>query len=385
MRLIALALIAEQPRHGYEIIKLLEDKTAGWYSPSPGIVYPTLTYLEEVGYVTAQPEGAKRLYTITAEGRAHLEENRDFVDAVLERLGAMGERVTRMRRRAQSEEDERRGPERFADGARGDREPARGRGQAARRRRRCGGQGGRDPGGRRVATASHLNDHGAHQTMSTLDSPAVAALLTQLFAHADRDDPATFERVNVALKQLPHPPDQRQRAELMRDVYMPISPDVGRLLYILARTRSAKLVVEFGTSFGISGIHLAAAVRDAGGGRLIATELDPIKAERAAHNFRAAGLSEVIDLRVGDAFETLKSGLGGGIDLLLLDGWKEAYLPMLRFLEPKLSPNALVVADDLDIAPEALAPYLDYVRKPGNGYVSVEMPLGDRIELSMRS
>src|ERR1700710_2794797 len=75
LRLIALALIAEQPRHGYEIIKLLEDKTAGWYSPSPGIVYPTLTYLEEVGYLTAQPEGAKRLYTITPEGRAHLEEN----------------------------------------------------------------------------------------------------------------------------------------------------------------------------------------------------------------------------------------------------------------------------------------------------------------------
>src|SRR6476646_4638191 len=105
--------------------------------------------------------------------------------------------------------------------------------------------------------------------MSTLDSPAVAGLLKQLFAHADRDDPATFERVNATLKQLGHPPDQRQRAELMRDVYMPISPDVGRLLYVLARTRSAKLVVEFGTSFGISGIHLAAAVRDAGGGRRI--------------------------------------------------------------------------------------------------------------------
>ena len=59
LRLIALALIAEQPRYGYEIIKLLEDKTSGWYSPSPGIVYPTLTYLEEAGYVTAQAEGAK--------------------------------------------------------------------------------------------------------------------------------------------------------------------------------------------------------------------------------------------------------------------------------------------------------------------------------------
>jgi DNA-binding PadR family transcriptional regulator len=104
LRLIALALIAEQPRHGYEIIKVLEDKTAGWYSPSPGIVYPTLTYLEEAGYVTAQTEGAKKLYTITAEGRAHLDENRDFVTAVLERLAAVGQRITRMRRRLGEDE-----------------------------------------------------------------------------------------------------------------------------------------------------------------------------------------------------------------------------------------------------------------------------------------
>src|SRR5438067_9247545 len=109
LRLIALALIAEQPRHGYEIIKVLEEKTAGWYSPSPGIVYPTLTYLEEAGYVTAQTEGAKKLYTITDEGRAYLDDNRDFVDAVLERLAAIGEKVARMRRRFGSEDEERRG------------------------------------------------------------------------------------------------------------------------------------------------------------------------------------------------------------------------------------------------------------------------------------
>jgi DNA-binding PadR family transcriptional regulator len=109
LRLIALALIAEQPRHGYEIIKVLEDKTAGWYSPSPGIVYPTLTYLEEAGYVTAEVEGAKKRYAITDEGRAHLEENRDFVDAVLERLAFIGERGARMRRRFGGDDDDRRG------------------------------------------------------------------------------------------------------------------------------------------------------------------------------------------------------------------------------------------------------------------------------------
>src|SRR4029079_8606845 len=75
LKLLALALIAEQPRHGYELIKLIEEKTSGWYSPSPGVVYPTLTFLEEAGYVTAEAEGAKKRYTITEEGRAYLEEN----------------------------------------------------------------------------------------------------------------------------------------------------------------------------------------------------------------------------------------------------------------------------------------------------------------------
>jgi DNA-binding PadR family transcriptional regulator len=109
LRLLALALIAEAPRHGYEIIKLIEEKTADWYSPSPGIVYPTLTYLEEAGYVTAASEGAKKLYTITEEGRAYLSTNRELADVVLDRLAALGERVNRWRRTARGEErDERR-------------------------------------------------------------------------------------------------------------------------------------------------------------------------------------------------------------------------------------------------------------------------------------
>ena len=107
LRLIALALIAEAPRHGYEIIKLLEEKTADWYSPSPGIIYPTLTYLEEAGYVTASAEGSKKLYTITEEGRAYLKANREIVDAVLDRLSALGERVNRWRQRVRGERGER--------------------------------------------------------------------------------------------------------------------------------------------------------------------------------------------------------------------------------------------------------------------------------------
>jgi DNA-binding PadR family transcriptional regulator len=106
LKLLALALIAEQPRHGYELIKLIEDKTRGAYSPSPGVVYPTLTFLEEAGYVTAEAEGAKKRYTITAEGRTYLEENRDVADMVLARLAAIGEKLARMRRKWKNEDDE---------------------------------------------------------------------------------------------------------------------------------------------------------------------------------------------------------------------------------------------------------------------------------------
>ena len=105
LRLIALALIAEQPRHGYDIIKQLEERTSGWYSPSPGIVYPTLTYLEEAGYLSSQAEGAKKLYAITDEGRTHLEENREVVEAVMNRLAYIGKKARRMRERFGDEED----------------------------------------------------------------------------------------------------------------------------------------------------------------------------------------------------------------------------------------------------------------------------------------
>jgi len=97
LRLAALALIAETPRRGYEIIKLIEEKTADWYSPTPSVVYPTLTGLAEAGYATATTE-PPRLYTITDNGRAYLQQNRDPAEAVLHRLTALGERVNRWRR-----------------------------------------------------------------------------------------------------------------------------------------------------------------------------------------------------------------------------------------------------------------------------------------------
>lgn len=87
LRLVLLALIAEAPRHGYEIIKAIEERLGGGYSPSPGVIYPTLTLMNELGYTTvSDTDGGRKLYTITDEGRAHLAENQGMVDAILARM-----------------------------------------------------------------------------------------------------------------------------------------------------------------------------------------------------------------------------------------------------------------------------------------------------------
>ncbi len=98
LQLVILALLAEEPRHGYELIKALEERSGGFYSPSPGMVYPALTYLEEIGHATVEAEGAKKLYRITESGRAHLEENREIAQSMLGQLAWIGRRMERVRR-----------------------------------------------------------------------------------------------------------------------------------------------------------------------------------------------------------------------------------------------------------------------------------------------
>jgi DNA-binding PadR family transcriptional regulator len=103
LRLVALYLIEQQPRHGYDLIKAIEEKSAGFYTPSPGIVYPALTFLEEAGYVTSQADGNKKLYTITAEGRAHLSDNREAIESTLAFLAKAGEQMARFREFAKAD------------------------------------------------------------------------------------------------------------------------------------------------------------------------------------------------------------------------------------------------------------------------------------------
>ncbi|HUI16432.1 MAG TPA: PadR family transcriptional regulator [Alphaproteobacteria bacterium] len=134
LQLIILALLAEEARHGYEIIKALEERSSGFYSPSPGMVYPALTYLEELGYATVEVAGAKKLYRITATGNAYLEENKAVAQSMLEQLAWIGRRMEQMRRAFTGEEAEDAGP-----GTHAELHEARHALRSALRERRAGG------------------------------------------------------------------------------------------------------------------------------------------------------------------------------------------------------------------------------------------------------
>jgi predicted O-methyltransferase YrrM len=217
---------------------------------------------------------------------------------------------------------------------------------------------------------------------STLSEPRVDEVLSRLYAQADRDD-----EVAASLPERRALPDRkarlsmtaRERSEALQDVYMPVAPDVGRLLYALVRASRPETVVEFGTSFGISTIHLAAAVTDNGTGRVVTTELSDRKAAAARENLAEAGLAGVVTILAGDARETL-ADVTGPIGVVLLDGWKDLYLPVMQLLQPQLTPGALVIADDSSF--ESTADYLAYVRDPGNGFVTMECPVDDGVEVS---
>jgi predicted O-methyltransferase YrrM len=219
--------------------------------------------------------------------------------------------------------------------------------------------------------------------VTTLTNKPLAPLLERLFAEAAEASPA----MSAAVAGL----SDEERSKLMRsktgyldlyarlkDVPLPVSRETGLLLYMLARSAGARNIVEFGTSFGISTLHLAAALRDNGGGRVITTEFEPSKVARARRNLEAGGLADLVEIREGDALQTLAADLPESIDLLLLDGAKALYPEILALVEGRLRPGAFVVADNADYCPE----YLAHVRSPASGYMST--PFGDDVELSMR-
>lgn len=214
--------------------------------------------------------------------------------------------------------------------------------------------------------------------MNTLTTTPLAPLLERLFNEAatSGSSAATIGAADRA-RLFDSKTEYLDLYGRMKDLWLPVSEKTGTLLYMLARGSGARSIVEFGTSFGISTLHLAAALRDNGGGRLVTTEFEPSKVVRARQHIEAGGLADLVEIREGDALKTLATDLPETIDLVLLDGAKAIYPEVLSLLEPKLRPGAIVVADNADMCPE----YLQRVRDTAQGYLS--LPFDEDVELSV--
>jgi predicted O-methyltransferase YrrM len=183
-------------------------------------------------------------------------------------------------------------------------------------------------------------------------------------------------------------PQSPQDMAFVRDKFVALDPEKCDLCYMLCRALKARRVVEFGTSFGVSTIYLAAAVRDnvrdqGGEGIVIGTEIEPTKAAVAKANLADAGLDAFVDVRVGDARQTLKDA-GGPVDFLLLDSWIPLVRPVIDVVAPQLRPGAMIVCDNVQMYEKECADYTALVRNPANGFRSVLLAHEGGLEISIK-
>jgi predicted O-methyltransferase YrrM len=214
---------------------------------------------------------------------------------------------------------------------------------------------------------------------NTLSSPHIVSLLDRLFAASDASEVA-LEAVaqSDAGRLITSRTGYRELYTLLKDIPIPVSRETGALLYMLTRATRARFIVEFGASFGISTIYLAAALRDNGGGRIVTTEFEPSKVARAREHLTEAGLIDLVEIREGDALETLARDLPPTLDLVLLDGAKALYADVFDRIEPHLRPGSLILADDARHCPDFVS------RMRSNPHLYQSVPLAGDLEMSMR-
>lgn len=216
-----------------------------------------------------------------------------------------------------------------------------------------------------------------------LDDPKIAATLNKLHQRAKGDRWIFLRAAPSALGAMITGQSVFKAAEpFLKNAYIPVDADQGRMLYVTARAIRAKTIVEFGTSFGISTIYLAAAAR-ANNGRVIGSELEPAKVKAARANVAEARLQQFVDIREGDAMKTL-ANIDAPVDFVLLDGWKDVYVPMIELLAPKMRSGAVVLADNIFTFKKTLRPYVSRMQDRSNGFASVTLPLGHGMEYSVR-
>jgi len=222
---------------------------------------------------------------------------------------------------------------------------------------------------------------------SVLNDPKLEALLDRLHALSDAQIAEVDARFELREQIVPIDHEDFYDDDMRRflsDKMVALDRDKAEFCYLLCRSLRAKRVVEAGTSFGVSTLYLAAAVRDnqVEGGVVIGTEHEPKKVEAARANFKQAGLSEIIDLREGDLRETLKD-LDGPVDFMLIDVWEVA-LPALELVSPLLRPGAVVICDNTAVDAAEYRDYFEFIRDPRNRFRTMTLPFEGGLELTVR-
>jgi predicted O-methyltransferase YrrM len=220
---------------------------------------------------------------------------------------------------------------------------------------------------------------------SVLSDPALANLVTRLQAQSEsqESDMHTYFSARAKAGNLSWDGLDADANRFMADKMVALAPIKAEFCHMLCRALRAKRVVEIGTSFGVSTLYLADAVRANGGGIVIATEYEATKAAQARANFAAAKLTAYIDLREGDLRETLKV-IEGPIDFVLMDIWTEMARPALELVAPHLRPGAIVVADNTDQFRHAYRHFFEFVVDPANGFKTLTLPFENGLELIVK-
>lgn len=221
--------------------------------------------------------------------------------------------------------------------------------------------------------------------MSLLNDPKLNALLDALHAQSDGEGDAinTYFRRRIQEGTLSWDGFDAETTHFFSDKMVALEKEKAEYCYGLCRAIGAKRIVECGTSFGVSTLYLAAAIRDNGGGEVIATEWEASKAKFARKNFEAANLTPYIDLREGDLSKTLQK-IGGPVDFVLLDIWTEAVMPAIRSIAPHLRTGSILIADNTTQSRRGYEAYFDYIADPKNGLRTMTLPFPGGLEFTIK-
>ena len=223
-----------------------------------------------------------------------------------------------------------------------------------------------------------------------LDS-RIEAVLERLYAqHASQNSElAAYFSARMAEGSLDWNSFDERTHQFLRDKLVALERDKAEFCHQLCRALCARRVVEVGTSFGVSTLFLAAAVRDnvreaGGAGLVIGTEYEPEKAQAARANFAAAGVAEFIELREGDVRETLVD-FGGPVDFVLMDIWTPLARPALELIAPSLRVGAVVICDNTIQAREGYGDYFEFLHDPANCFRTMTLPFEGGLEFTVRA